>query len=732
MNRLQLACNILGRLGPRIVWLRAQVKLKKVLGWNRWRFKSRPWSQISLDSICIAGTPVNNAEDYAHFKRNNSPRFLFPLGRPPEIPGSIQGPHCRLPPIAERLALLTKNRCVLFFRTPSKAREDAKTLDHLWGQSDRPWFEIADFRSEQGDVRTLWEPSRAAWAIDLARARSRGSDIDAGFEYWRWVDSWMDCCPPWQGVQWKCGQEAAVRFLALAIGFWSVAEHPATSPNRFVQFARLAWATGYRIDEHINYARSQKNNHALSEACGLMLIGHVFPEFRESARWFERGRSVFCDELRRQVYEDGSYVQNSMNYHRVMLQVAVVAALVARWHGSPFDSEVLELIHLAEEFLFHMLDETTGQPPLYGNNDGAWVLPLDECDFTDMRPAVQAAHFLVTGKRRFAVGPWDEDLLWLFGSESLSAPEEPSAIPTSRAFRAGGYYTMRGAESWGMVRCHTHTDRPGHYDQLHFDLWWRGQNVLHDAGTYRYFPAEGRDCEDYFQLMRSHNIVEIDGLPPVERVSRFLYFPWPKGQLRHFGTGENYQYFEGEHFDYDRAPWDLRVRRAIARLNNNLWVIVDDVIGENTHTAVARWHLPDVPIEWDDGRQTAAAQTPAGRFYLTFPMLGSTSKRKASVVSGQMSPNTQGFASPYYGELLPALTIELTVADVLPFRIVTIFSGDFPATWQALKGQEGAFELEWRDLSWRLDLTLPSRNSTRIISNIMPLGSAHSSPKIDS
>ena len=52
----------------------------------------------------------------------------------------------------------------------------------------------------------------------------------------------------------------------------------------------------------------------------------------------------------------------------------------------------------------------------------------------------------------------------------------------------GGYYTLRGPETWGMVRCAEYRDRPAHADQLHLDLWWRGANIALDSGTYLYNP----------------------------------------------------------------------------------------------------------------------------------------------------------------------------------------------------------------------------------------------------
>ena len=55
------------------------------------------------------------------------------------------------------------------------------------------------------------------WAIDLARARSHGHGIPAGELLWKWIESWMQACPPYVGPQWTCGQEAAVRLIALTL-----------------------------------------------------------------------------------------------------------------------------------------------------------------------------------------------------------------------------------------------------------------------------------------------------------------------------------------------------------------------------------------------------------------------------------------------------------------------------------------------------------------------------------
>ena len=132
------------------------------------------------------------------------------------------------------------------------------------------------------------------------------------------------------------------------------------------------------------------------------------------------------------------------------------------------------------------------------------------------------------------------------------------AAPESRAFDAGGYYTLRRRESWAMIRCHTYRDRPAHCDQLHVDLWWRGLSILQDCGTYRYYVPGRPDVEYYFKSCRAHNNVEIDGQNPLELASRFMWFPWPRARRRRFETMPNAPLvFEGEKIPVYDKPFRL-------------------------------------------------------------------------------------------------------------------------------------------------------------------------------
>ena len=675
------------------------------------------------------GIPTSPGE-YAEVKRRQAIAFLFPLGQPPQIPSKIQQFETpRQPVLADRVELLRQNRCVYFFRTPAPVTVDwyENPFEHQRSDAAAHFSDLPDFLPEQGDARTLWEPSRAAWAIDCAKASATGEYADIADIYWRWVDSWMDNCPPYQGFHWKCGQESAVRLIAILLGFWAVADDPTTEVERFRQMARLAWATGFRIYHHINYAISQKNNHAISEAVGLMFISHLFPEFRAAPLWELRGRRVLENEIRRQVYEDGSYVQHSMNYQRVMMQGAVLGLRLAELAGKPLGQPTYDSLGRCADFMFEMLDIATGQAPMYGNNDGAYLLPFSECDFLDFRPIVQTAHYAVHHQRRLSNGPWDEDLIWLFGDEAVANESKPLKQPASRAFEDGGYYTLRQAHSWCMLRCHTYRDRPGHYDQLQLDLWWRGINVFRDCGTFQYYIPDRADLEYYFKSIRSHNTVEIDGQDPVELASWFLWFPWPRGVMRRYvlqpgSDREDTQamfYLEAEHYDYDRSPWHLLHRRSVIGLTGDSWVIVDDLLGTQKRQAVLRWHMADVPFTLDAPRQRVVLRTHAGEINVclsVFPQV----ECDLSVIRGRDTKDQiQGLASSYYGKYEPIPTLEAAVGIDGTQRIVTAIGPQVTAVMRSQRPEPRASKTEnWivelQDRSCRLRLALPERSAKRI------------------
>ncbi len=670
------ACAVVRWLGPGFALQRTSLAIQRRLGMTRRKFSPRPWDSLRLEDIARPGTPTT-PEDYARFKTSNPPPFLFPLGAPPRFPPfAARSRFERVPSLEDRLRLLERGQCIYFFDQIAQRTLDwyDSPFDNARAEDRSTWCDIPDFSPRHGDPRILWEPSRAAWAFDLARAGAHGIPFDAAVCYWRWVDSWMNACPPFQGFQWKCGQESSVRFIAIAIAFWSLAADPATTPQRWLQFARLAWATGYRVSRHIRYAVSQHNNHALSEACGLLLIGSLFPEFRESANWERLGRKIFTAELTRQVNSDGSYIQHSFTYHRVMLHVAMLAWRVTECSGRPLDDAVRERIGLAGEFLFHMMDRVTGRVPNYGNCDGALVLPLTECDFSDFRPVVQSAHVLATGRHRFPPGPWDEELVWLFGEAALRHDVDDRLVARSRAFSGGGYYTIRRRDSWAMIRCHEYRTRPGHCDSLHVDLWYKGINILCDCGTFRYYVPSDPALEAYFRSTRAHNTIEVNDNDGGEWITRFLFLPFPKAECSTFDPQTKSMaepVFEGRRTMHHKRTGRIEHRRCVVALAEDLWIVVDTTRAPGAHSVVMRWHCADVPCEVSQPGQSVTLTLPDGLVSLSVAGYPRAPAEFAVNRGRDGDGRICGYAARYYNRCVAIPTLEARFACGAAQRMFT-------------------------------------------------------------
>jgi hypothetical protein len=104
-----------------------------------------------------------------------------------------------------------------------------------------------------------------AWIIE-------GNDIYPE-TFWKLLEDWMEKNPPNRGPQWMCGQEAALRLIAIAYALQSFRTHPSTTDKRLTLSTQLAEATARRINGFISYAISQSNNHSISEAVGLFTAG---------------------------------------------------------------------------------------------------------------------------------------------------------------------------------------------------------------------------------------------------------------------------------------------------------------------------------------------------------------------------------------------------------------------------------------------------------------------------
>ncbi|MBN2446792.1 MAG: heparinase II/III-family protein, partial [Phycisphaerae bacterium] len=382
-----------------------------------------------------------------------------------------------------------------------------------------------------------------------------------------------------------------------------------------------------------------------------------------------KGKRILLSDAGYQIFADGSYIQHSFNYHRLMLYDCVWFARLAELHGETVGREFTGSVRRAAGFLREFLDPISGQVPNYGSNDGALILPLTSCDYMDFRPAAQAAAWQFEKRLVLPAGEHDELLFWLFGTDVPTGKHEKHE-PHGRSYEVGGYFTLRSHDTWGMVRCHSYVERPSQADMLHLDLWRDGENVLRDAGSYKYYCAA--PWQDYFKSTAAHNTIEVDGQNQMVKGPRFMWYEWCKARFIGRGTlpDDDGEWWEGEHYGY-RDRLGVLHRRRIERRGTDEWTVIDKLLGDRDVSAMLRWRMVDRDYEFDEATRTVTMRLRSGSVQLSVTAREDVIAG-ACVRRGVANANVvEGWESLYYGEKRPIPVLCVDLRGQLPLTIET-------------------------------------------------------------
>ena len=657
LNNFRNLQSLFGSHGARWLLFRLRYALRRGTGYIRVQMPAYAWEDRPLGTWLKKGIP-STVQAYAQWRRENLPGFFFPQA-PVQIPENAPWNPQIAVGEAERIL---SGEFEYFSHTwyqvgfPLDWRTDPATGVKL--DSQKHWSEIAD---DPGvDIKYIWEPSRFGMVYPLVRAYASARDERYAQAFWELLQSWAESNPPNRGPNWMDGQEAALRLMAWTLGFYAFIESPSTTPQRVAQITVMVAAHAERIYKNIDYALSTRSNHTISEAFGLWLVGILFPELKQAEKYLSLGQSLLEQEALEQIFPNGTYSMYSLNYHRFILHIYLYAIRLGELNHAPFSENLKSRIVKSIEYLSQLIDPETGQMPVYGSNDGALILPLNNCDITDYRPLLQLGSYVTKGESLFQPGPWDEDIFWLYGANPLSLRERARVrVMPLPSFPYGGTYILRGSKGKAIIRCTDYRSRPSHADQLHVDLWIRGQNIAIDAGTYLY---SGKGVwRNGLAHTSVHNTVTVDSLDQMKMLTRFTWTDWSHGRVLHHDE----DFWQGEHDGYKRLPDPVVHKRTVISLPEDRWLVVDHLAASKSHHYTLHWLLCD-------GEYGVQELSPGYGLWLkpsnsqlfdskTFIQMG-LSEGKGSFSVVRADPNSRrGWRSRYYGEKEPAISAVLEI-----------------------------------------------------------------------
>jgi hypothetical protein len=506
-----------------------------------------------------------------------------------------------------------------------------------------------------GDKKITWELNRHQYFSTLGRAYWLTDDEAYAETFISHLESWMQENPPKLGINWASSLEVSFRAISWLWALHFFKESKLLMPATYLRALKFLYLHATHLETYLSTYFSP-NTHLTGEALGLYYLGTMLPEFRDAARWHERGKAILLNALDFQIRPDGVYFEQSSYYHRYTADFYTHFYILSQTNGETAAPVHIEKLKALLDHLMY-ITRPDGTSPLFGDDDGGRLVHLDERAPNDFRSV------LATGAALFARGDYKyvarnatEETFWLLGSEGLKTfdelqPDKPA--DESRAFTESGYFVMRDGwtrnSNYLMVDCGPHgavNHVHAHSDALSFELAARGRTLLIDPGTFTYTGSA--ELRDLFRSSAAHNTLTIDGESSSVPAGTFNWQRVANSTLRQWSTHRRFDYFEGTHDGYARLSQPAAHTRAILFLKDDYFIVRDRVESEGTRQYDLHFHF---------GADTGNPSLEMGDYGETSFVLRESLNEQDGLdifAFGGQWAEEEGWVSPCYGQRLRA------------------------------------------------------------------------------
>jgi len=503
--------------------------------------------------------------------------------------------------------------------------------------TDRPGFKI-DYR-DAGDprnVKQVWELSRHHHLTVLALAWRLTGDDTYAETVARHLRSWWAANPIMSGVNWSSGIELGIRLISWVwtrrlLDGWSGAA--ALFEDNPVAVDHVYWHQ--RFLATFQSRGSSANNHVIAEAAGQLVASCAFAWFPDSDRWRAGAKRLLADALAQNTFASGLNREQASEYHGLVAELGLVAAVEADAAGSPFDPATWDLLCTMVDSLAAVVD-CRGNPPRYGDGDDGRALVLADPDANRWTSLVALGAAVFGPQSWWPHVPADAQSLLLSAllRRRIAVPSRPRRRPSH--FPDAGLTILRTHpadphEIWcradsgphGFLSIAAH----GHADALSIELRESGVEILVDPGTYCYHdqPAWRR----YFRSTLGHNTLELDGADQSTSGGPFLWTRQARTRLIDVAVDvdgpptqqsqlspqpEQPQRWAAEHDGYQALAQPAVHRRAVTLdPEGRSLVVVDRVDTDGHHHLRLPFHLgPHVDVQLAGHRASLSWTRPDG------------------------------------------------------------------------------------------------------------------------
>jgi len=520
-----------------------------------------------------------------------------------------------------------------------------------------------------GDVKLVWEFNKHLHFIRLAQCYALTHDEKYAQEFIAEMTSWLEQNPYEFNHAWTQTLIVSHRAISWTIALGVFIQSPSLTEEIWQKiFSSLEDHANY-IDKYYEIGE-RSSNHLLGNAAAQIVLCSLFPEITHSSEYLERAQSILEDELKKQIYPDGASYEQSLSYHRVILEFLLLLELLKLKKILKIPAQISQTIKKMAEFLLYATQPNGFYQPI-SDADGARVFLLDN-DVLDARPYLNLVAILFNNKEfeNKDADQSDESGFYINPRQLQKfnnlKPRNPKIV--SKLFPDSGYAFLRKdwsrTSSWLFFDCGPvgmGTNDPnlelgthGHSDTLNFGLSLDGQTIITDIGSYVYTTEQ--PFHQYFRSAKGHNVAIIDDTDQNVLVD----YPWT---LKQTAQGKNLKskfdsdmdYVSGEHTGYQRLEDPVQIKREIFfSKKDNFCLIKDSFKAKGKHKINSLLHL----FPWLKAEIISQnlVEVKFGQKILKIAIL---SPVKIKIDEGKTSP-VSGWYATDFGKKSPAQVINLS------------------------------------------------------------------------
>ena len=521
------------------------------------------------------------------------------------------------------LSVLRRLRLPLILNSngSSVCLQDVPDFSGFEAQSRTVFFSNIQFDDQVPDIRSVWEPARlqsiTAQLFSGNKFDAKGADVMSKEQGLSWVES----NPFLYGVHYLSPMECGLRipvFFFLLKTLDSRVDQEGIKTILSALYCHTWW-----ISKNLALY-SSLGNHTVCECVGLIFGGAVFQQTKQGRKWISKGTRLLEQELNHQILEDGGPAEQSLSYHRFVLDLYWLVVDFMESNALYGCNSWKDRLRQGETFIRAFCFDRQYFPSIGDSDDGYAIAP-------GLIPKRQINASVI-----------------LSNNENLFC----------KIFPESGYTVIRNKEdlfilldhgSLGMAPLYNH----GHADALSVILSKKGRPFFIDPGTYRYNGVP--EHRSYFRGTRAHNTVCIDGKDQAEQVTGFVWDKPFTSELLDVQTDSGQIFIRASHDGYRRLKNMVIHQRELFVYDNTCCLIVDSFCGQGVHKFELNFHLhPDANVEKQDKWLVLENNGESIFIY--------DSENKFSVVNGQENP-LLGWYSPVYGVLKKTNTLQSVAAS---------------------------------------------------------------------